>query len=293
MSFQKILCPVDFSAGSQRALAAAVKLAAEANAELVLGHAWQIPVSAFPMEYPLPIDLGERLGDDARRGLEATVREAHGLGASRVTSKLLTGVPWHAIVDALEDPAFDLVVMGTHGRTGLSRILLGSVAEKVVRHAPCSVLVVRPDAEAGPFRHALCPIDFSEDARRAAEAAVKLVSPGGAGITLLHVIEAPAPYAGELDNPELLRDLDRRSAEHLEQWAAGLRGMASVPVKVQSRVGWAGAETLAAVDADPTIDLVVMGSHGRTGLKRALVGSVAEKVVRHARCPVLVARRCS
>jgi nucleotide-binding universal stress UspA family protein len=293
MSFKKILCPVDFSAGSRQALAVAVRLASEADAELVLAHVWYVPAAMFPVEHPLPVQIVQQLNDDAQRALDLAVRDASALGAKRLTSTLLTGIPWSAIVDLPDDPEFDLVVIGTHGRTGLARILLGSVAEKVVRHAPCSVLVVRPDGEVRPFTHALCPIDFSGDARQALDLAAELVRPGGAGITLLHVIEAPVAYSGELPDPGIVRDLDRRSAEALEQWAAELRGKVSVPVAVQCRLGWAGAETLAAIDHDPTIDLVVMGSHGRTGIKRVLLGSVAEKVVRHARCPVLVGRRRS
>jgi nucleotide-binding universal stress UspA family protein len=291
MSFRKILCPIDFSAGSQRAMQAAVRLTEEAGAELVLLHAWHVSASVFPAEYPLPPPILQHMSDDARKGLDGAVRDATALGAKRVTSTLLRGVPWVAITETLEDPGFDLVVIGTHGRTGLSRILLGSVAEKVIRHAPCSVLVVRPDGEVKPFTHALVPVDFSDSARHAVDLAAELVRPGGAGITLLHVVEAPVSYSGELPDPEFLQALDRHSAEHLDQWAAQLRGRVSVPVAIRSRVGWAGAEILAALDRDPYVDLVVMGSHGRTGLARVLLGSVAEKIVRHARCPVLVARK--
>jgi nucleotide-binding universal stress UspA family protein len=290
MSFHKILCPIDFSAGSQHAMRVAVRLAEESSAELALVHVWYVPASVYPSEFPLPAQLLQRMSDDAQRGLDAAVAEAGALGARRVSGKLLTGVPWHRLADELAEPAFDLAVIGTHGRTGLARILLGSVAEKVVRHAPCSVLVARPDGDPRPFTHVLCPVDFSDASRRAMNLAAEVVRPGGAGITLLHVVEAPVAFGGELPDPEFLRAADKRAAEQLERWAAELRGKVSVPVTMRSRVGWAGAETLAALDHDPTIDLVVMGSHGRTGIARALLGSVAEKVVRHARCPVLVAR---
>jgi len=289
MGFQKILCPIDFSAGSQTAMSVAVRLAWESDAELVLVHAWHVPPPAIPVEYTFPPQTLELLRDDAQRGLDAAVRDAAALGAKRVSSLLLTAVPWRAIIDTLDDPTFDLVVIGTHGRTGVARILLGSVAEKVVRHAPCPVLTVHPDGESRPFLHVLCPVDFSDSSRLAVELAGGLVQPGGAGITLLHVVEAPVSYAGELRDPELVRDLDRRSAEHLEGWAAALRAKLAVPVRTVCRVGWAGAETIAAIEHDPTIDLVVVGSHGKTGLKRLVLGSVAEKIVRHARRPVLVA----
>lgn len=293
MPFQKVLCPIDFSEGSRRAMAVAARVAAASNGELVLAHAWYVPAASFPMEEPVPSSLVEQLAVDAEASLGAAVREAESLGAPRVTGQLLNGVPWSAITDMLDaDAAFDLVVVGTHGRTGLARILLGSVAEKIVRHAPCSVLAVRPDSEPrSSFSHALVPVDFSDDSRAALDVAAGVVQPGGAGITLLHVVEAPVAYAGELPEPSFLGDLDRRAAEHLERWAAEVRGKTSAPVKTWSRVGWPGSETLAALDHDPTIDLVVMGTHGRTGIKRVLMGSVSEKVVRHARCPVLVARK--
>ena len=272
-------------------MAVAARIAGEADAELVLLHAWQVPAGTFPMEQPIPAELLQRMNDEAQRGLDAAVREASTLDARRVTPVLRHGIPWTSIVDTLEDPAFDLVVIGTHGRTGLARILLGSVAEKVVRHAPCPVLAIRPDGEPKPFTHALCPTDFSEDSRQAIDFAAELVRPGGAGITLLRVIETPVSYSGELPDPALIRELDQRSAAQLEAWAARLRSAVSVPVTTRCRVGWPGAEILAAIDHDPSIDLVVMGSHGRTGIKRVLLGSVAEKVVRHARCPVCVARK--
>ena len=291
MPFHKILCPIDFSPGSQQAMRVAVRLANEADAELVLVHAWYVPPIAFASGDTFPADAIQQMHDDAEHGLEVAVREATSLGAKRVSSKLLTGLPWSTIVDALGDATFDLVVLGTHGRTGLSRILLGSVAEKVVRHAPCSVLAVRPDGAAKAFTNVLCPIDFSESSRYAAELAAELVRPGGAGITLLHVIDIPVAYSGEPPMPDFLRDLDKRSAERLDEWAARLRARVAVPVTTRSRIGQPGAETLAVLDEAPEIDLVVMGSHGRTGLSRVLLGSVAEKIVRHAKCPVLVARK--
>lgn len=123
---------------------AAIELAAPAGAPVTLLHVWQFPAYAFA-DVPLPGSLSQEIADQAARQLAAWKREAAGLGQVEVSSALLEGVPWDRIVDALRaDPAYDLTVMGTHGRTGIRRALLGSVAEKVVRHAPCPVLVVRP-----------------------------------------------------------------------------------------------------------------------------------------------------
>jgi nucleotide-binding universal stress UspA family protein len=292
MSFTKILCPIDFSAGSQQAMRVAVRLANERGSELVLLHAWHVPPMAFSGEYLLSADFIQEMNDAAQRSLDVALHDATALGAKRATAKLATGVPWNTITESAE-AGFDLIVIGTHGRTGLPRFLLGSVAERVVRHAPCSVLTVRPDGDPQPFRHVLCPVDFSASSRQAMELAAELVQPGGVGITLLHVLELPIAYSGEPSLPELCRDLDKRSADLLDAWATELRTKTSVPVTARSRIRGAGGETLAVLDDDRTFDLVVMGSHGRSGIARVLLGSAAEKVVRHARCPVLVARHRS
>ncbi|HEY5922233.1 MAG TPA: universal stress protein [Kofleriaceae bacterium] len=291
MNTNKILCAVDFSPCSQQALRVAARLAKRSDAELVIAHAWQLPAIGFEGDFVFPVMVRDQLVEDTKRGLEAAVHEVADLGVQRVSAQALNGVPWHEVVKLLEDPTYQLVVIGTHGRTGLSRVLIGSVAEKIVRHAPCSVLVVRPDGEPQTFKHVLCPVDFSASARQAFELAAELARAERAEVTLLHVLELPVPYSGEPFSAEFARDLDQRSARLLDKWAGEMASTSSVPIKTRTRIGWAGAETLAVLDADRSIDLVVLGSHGRTGIKRILLGSVAEKIMRHARCPVLISRR--
>jgi nucleotide-binding universal stress UspA family protein len=169
-------------------------------------------------------------------------------------------------------------------------VLLGSVAEAVVRHSPCSVLAVRPDSGVKPFRNVLVPTDFSDCARCALEQAVDVVQPDGV-VTLLHVVDVPTLYSG----PEPFGDYTRELAQRAEAaLTADVKRVAHKPttaIATRTRFGSAGAQVLAALHDDRSVDLVVMGSHGRTGLKRMMMGSVAEKVVRHAHCPVLVARK--
>jgi nucleotide-binding universal stress UspA family protein len=290
MAFTKIMCSVDFSPGSQQAMRTAVRLANEHDAELVLVHAWYLPPTAFAGTYVYAPDIVQTMSDDAQHALENAVGEARKLGARRVTSRMMNGLPWQQIVEAARrEPDLGLLVIGTHGRTGLSRVLLGSVAELVVRHAPCPVLTVRPGNEPTPYGHVLCPVDLSRPSREAMNVAVELVKPGSAGIALLHVLELPVSYAGELRIPDFHRELDARSAALMDRWTAELEAKVSVPVTQLTRIGHPGAQILALLEHDRTFDLVVMGSHGHTGVERMLLGSVAEKVVRHARCPVLVA----
>ncbi len=143
MSFKKILCPTDFSEGSREALRLAIQLSKEHASELVLVHAWEPPYLFGPELAAMP-DLIESLRRDAEEGLAKWKLEAEQLGERSVSVMLLMGSPWVMITEAAkQDRAIDLIVIGTHGRTGLGRFLIGSVAEKIVRRAPCSVLVAR------------------------------------------------------------------------------------------------------------------------------------------------------
>lgn len=290
---KKILAPTDFSQGSQEAMRVAIRLARDTGSQLVVAHGWYVPAIAYGSEpYTFSSDMIQAMADDARRSLDAAVEDAKRQGAEAVEGVLFTGMPpWSRLVETVEsDPAFELVVMGTHGRTGLKRVLLGSIAEKLVRHAPCSVLVVRGDGGETPFTDVLVPLDFSTSSQLAVDQAAKLVRPGGSGITLLHVIEAPVAQSGEAFDLSFMRELDKASTAALDDIATKLRQIVDVPVHTRIRIGYAGGQILSLLDDDPSFDLVVMGSHGRTGLKRVLLGSVAEKIVRHAPCPVMIAR---
>ncbi len=268
----------------------AVQLAKTNDAELVLVHSWYVPPLAYAGEaWMLSADIVDNMVQDSARGLAAALSTAVGLGA-RATSVLQNGAPSDRILTLLHgDPNFDLVVVGSHGRTGVSRVLLGSVAEQVVRHAPCSVLAARPRLTDGPFKTILCPVDFSETSRDAIDVAID-VGVEGTEIALMHSIELPTSYGQEPSLMDSVAEVDRTTTSALERWAETTRTKARGPVTAQTRRGRAGAQILELIDTG-TFDLVVMGSHGRTGIRRAVLGSVAEKVVRHAMCPVLVARK--
>ena len=142
MRFKKILVAVDFSAPARKALYIASAMGADTGAQLVLVHVWQPHVPALG-EPPLAAPVGD-IEHEVERALSDWEHEAKQTGARLVTTQALVGVPWEELIALLRaDPSFDLVVMGTHGRTGLKHVMLGSVAETVVRHAPCAVLVVR------------------------------------------------------------------------------------------------------------------------------------------------------
>ncbi len=142
----KILVPTDFGTGSSSALDEAIELAKAFGAEVFLLHAYEIPMVGFPDgTLVATADLTSRILEGAREGLDRVVRENAARGV-KLTPIIKQGEPWRAIDEAIAEHGIDLVVMSTHGRRGLPRALLGSVAEKVVRTASCPVLTVRGPA---------------------------------------------------------------------------------------------------------------------------------------------------
>jgi nucleotide-binding universal stress UspA family protein len=142
--FSKILAPIDFTPHSADAVHRAIDLADRYDAELILLYVYE------PADYPLPEgyvvytpEQLERMTTEIQKRLEATRQGAEAAGARHVSARLLQGSPAQSIIDLARDERFDLIVMGTHGRTGVGRWVLGSVAEKVVRGAPCPVLTVK------------------------------------------------------------------------------------------------------------------------------------------------------
>lgn len=143
--WKKILCPIDFSDASRVALETASDLASRQGASLTLFHAYPVPGYTFPDgSFVASSKMLEELAEQANRHLEEWRELATKAGAASVTAATAVGEPAHEIVSFAEAQGMDLVVVGTHGRTGLTHALMGSVAERVVRKAPCPVLTVRP-----------------------------------------------------------------------------------------------------------------------------------------------------
>ncbi|HEY1549026.1 MAG TPA: universal stress protein [Kofleriaceae bacterium] len=143
MRFKHVLCPVDFSASSRQALDAAVDLAISNDAPLTLLHVFRPPLSDGPAAQ-ISGEAIQAMVDGDDQLMAVWTANATKAGVKHVHSTIVTGVPWDEVVQLVDrDRSIDLVVMGTHGRTGLAHALLGSVAERVVRHARCTVLIVR------------------------------------------------------------------------------------------------------------------------------------------------------
>ena len=286
MRITSILHPTDFSECARRALTVAVYLAVSRRATLHVFHALLLHDDDPTVELP---EMAAYV-DQAQVHAEAWIDHAPA-GRLDLRTEVGRGIDAHeAMMDALERTAADLVVMGTHGRSGVRKLLMGSQTDKMLRHAPCHVLTTRADAKLpGPgqdFRRILVPVDFSIHSRRALQAARELAAESGGRITLTHVMSTVVPthYAASVDtsfelDPRLLSAAERT----LREWAAGddvdtvlAEGLASMEIDRIARE----------VDAD----LIVMGTRGLTGLEHVLVGSVTERVCRSASTPVLVVK---
>jgi len=196
---------------------------------------------------------------------------------------------FEAILERVSQVEPDLIVMGTHGRTALGRLLMGSTAEKVLRHAPGNVLTVkRAVAAPGPGEplRVLVPVDFSDGAARALDAARWLSHERPTRLHLLHVVEPlPAIYdIGGVGAVGLEGELRPRLEETLREWSGDL-----------DDARWSVAQGVAALEIARIAqithsDLVVMGTRGLSGLEHVLIGSVTERVCRTCEVPVLVVR---
>lgn len=203
---------------------------------------------------------------------------------------LLAGDPAEEIINRAEAVGADLIVMGTQGRRGLDRLLTGSVAEAVLRHAPVPVLAVRSPAAAhaaGAVGVVLHPTDFSDRSQASLQVARSMAVELGARLVLLHVEPTDLPYGGTFYVPADV-SAERALLESLRHDADGPD--LKHPVEARLVRGEPTAEILK-VAKEIGADLIVMGTHGRTGLLRLALGSVAEHVLRGAPCPVLALKQ--
>ncbi len=290
-----ILFPTDFSEHAAAAWPHATGLARSSGAVLhVLHVVGPPPVAASPDGSALvPGNLVDDLLARARTALDAQAKLARDLGVETRTHATL-GAASSEIVAYAREQGIGLIVMATTGRTGLAHVFLGSVAERVVRQAPCAVLTVRharpaepaaPTAAALPqLRRILVPLDGSPLAEAALPGILALAKRHGAELVLLRVAHAPA-----LPGPSLV-DAQVSVVQEAEAYLAEvLRRLAAEGVPASSAVRYGGTpeEILDDIRVRRP-DLVAMSTHGRTGLTHLLLGSVAEQVLRASPVPVLL-----
>jgi nucleotide-binding universal stress UspA family protein len=292
---QRILVPTDFSECADQAIVHAAFLARQYDAALTLLHV--IPVApAYPMAGVSAADT-ER-ADEVGDRLDEVV-ERHDLDGIAVETAIDRGESiGGTILEHATEQGADLIVVGTHGRRGMRRLLLGSEAEVVVRGAEIPVFAVRQQENPAPphrFERLLATTDLSAISEVAVRQAADLARRYGARLDLLHAVEQiptydlPGIYQSSLPpQDEAVSALEQHARDGLEALAADL-GLPEDRIRTILEHG-DPASTIVDHAADEGADLVVLASHGRSGLERFLLGSVAEKVIRTAPCPVFVTK---
>jgi nucleotide-binding universal stress UspA family protein len=301
-SVHRILVPVDFSEYSGFALQHAIALARWYKAEILGVHVADTALPepgtedvprAFPGLGPLLPGLRQELIDQTEAFLEPARQAGVRTGAG-----VLEGHPARALVDhALSLPA-DLIVMGTHGRRGFERYLLGSVTERIVRRAPCPVLTVPraarelPEEGRPPFRTILCPVDFSGHSMRALEFSMSLAEESDASLILVHALEWlpewDATEGASVIQPGLPDYLESKARDHLASLLEDdVRTFARPEILVVRGKAYREILRLA---AERDAEVIVMGLQGRGAIDLAVFGSTTNSVVREAACPVLTLR---
>lgn len=297
--FHKILVPLDGSPLAEEAMVTAMAVAKEIKAEVLLLRSIQpvytmMPVVAGEYEWIWP----EYAREDSRREIRDylnTVMARYECPECPISTIAQEGDPASVIVDTANEEGVDLIVMSTHGQTGVRRAVFGSVTERVLHSVSCPVLVTRSNE---PIRRVLITLDGSELAERAMAPALEIAHALGAGIILLRIneilpvspVEAATGWEWEVAEPKqrLMGELRQAAEAYLRE------------VVLRHNLNPADVQTIV-LDGSPVdriqefarlygIDLIAMSTHGHTGLRRWLYGSVTVKVMRASECSMLIIR---
>lgn len=279
---KKMLVAIDGSESSMHALKESFKLARNEKS-------WITVVSVVP-EYKGDLDLvgiGNVMAS-MRKPCEDALHKAEELAKAEgalIKTVCEEGEAYERIIDLAEAENCELIVMGRRGLSRLERVLMGSVTARVIGHSPIDVLVVPLNTEIG-WQRILLATDGSRYSKAAAERAIDFAGEYGGELKIVSVVDVPAEFYGEA--PDAVEDLINKAKGYVEDVkrqaeAAGIRTETFV------REGKA-YKAILDLAKEQSANVIIMGSHGRTGLKRLLMGSVTEKVIGYASCPVLVVK---
>jgi nucleotide-binding universal stress UspA family protein len=279
----KILVALDGSVLSDEILTQVGRLLVRRDAEVRLVTV--VPPSGHLLGKPMPPERGAL--EQAGHHLVQLARSLNERGA-RAGSLVLMGDPTVSILEQVREWQPDLIAMATHGRSGLSRLIQGSVAETLLRYTKCPLLVANPKGLAMPgpirFRRILVPLDGSDRSLAVLATTTELARLHGSEVILLCATSLPA---GSIEDPTVeAADVRREALAFLDRSREALPGVA---VRILTEMGDPAATILAVAERED-VDLVAMATHGRTGLSRFAYGSVTDHVLRECGRPLLVQR---
>ena len=300
----RVLVPVDGSHFAEHALPYALGVARRTGAaiHLALVH---VPTELVSPTYPLADAMEDRnaeLREHDSTYMEGLVERLEPAGVE-IRPSLLSGRVGLTLTEFVEDEEIDLVVMTTHGRGGLQRAWLGSTADSLIRHCMIPILLVRPSDETREIDadsdreigRVLAALDGSETSETALRDAFELGITDDASLVLVHALQPPVAAASPYLPHTIQLTQDEMSAreEHMEGYLERLAEqdwLGDRPTEVRVRVDYHPAPAILEVAEEEDVDLIALGTHGRGGLRRLILGSVADKVIRGTHRPVLVHR---
>jgi nucleotide-binding universal stress UspA family protein len=305
MSFfpTKILLATDGSEEAELAAQSAVQLANETGSELHVVLVGPSTVTSVGLAGSPGVGLVGSQQDvdrEAKSSLEAQVEKAKAGGGMVAQSHYKVGRPDREIIAVAEEIGAGLIVMASRGIGGIRRALMGRVSSSVVRHAHCPVLVVRGEKDGEPAfssKRILLATDGSGEAALATQAAVDLANKTNSEIHVVHVTmpllyEPSSGYEGDYVADYMVeeyKEIERSGKELLDEQAKKIEAAGGSVAQTHLRTGEPDQEIVDLAE-ETGIGLILMGSRGLGGIRRVLMGSVSDSVVRHAHCPVLVVR---
>jgi len=299
-SIRRILVPIDGSEPATHAIDLSLRLAKHTGAEIVFCHCVDVAGAVAASSNPYMVTDVQSLVDALREESKSLLASASALASangSANTTLELAGPPVSAILEFLRDRNIDAVVIGTHGRRGVSRLFLGSTAEGVIRNANVPVFVVPPTARpavdgAAAFTRIVVALDDSEPAERALECALDVAEPGKTSVVLAHAVDVSRIYeTAAFHNYDRGTALARASEAGRALLARAATRAKDRDIAAETVVVEGGpSESMLELARTRDADLIAIGTNGRRGLDKMLLGSVAEGVLRTAPVPVLVVR---
>jgi nucleotide-binding universal stress UspA family protein len=282
--FKKILCPVDFSESSRHAMRYAKTFAKIFDSELAFMHVSPNVTEAYTALMPDFPNYGLKKEDLIEQFNEFTDD-----WSGKLTKVIRAGTPYIEILEYAKEDDFDLIILGAKGHSKFERLFLGVTGEKVARKSQCPVLTVHDQPVKIEIKKILLPIDFSQLSYAVLPMVASLAKKFKAEINLLHVVEIGHHMAPEEKEKEY-EYLEKIKERLAEQWELPDE-IREIETKkfIRHFAGSAGYGILEFAQ-DWDIDLITMATHGRSGLSKVLLGSVTEKVIKIAQCPVLSVR---
>ncbi|KHE92114.1 MAG: universal stress protein [Candidatus Scalindua rubra] len=239
-----------------------------------------------------PEGIKQKLEEDAIDKIKALIPEDV-MDKGDIIPMVRFGKPFLETIQVAKENSVDLLVIGTHGRAGVDRVMLGSVAEKIVRKADCPVMVIKSIKYTG-FKRIIVPIDFSDCSRKALEYAVSIARSHNNRLTILHVYEKSfvEPYVNAANSEEkadeIMKEIERVNESKYDEF---LKTVDLNGVEYEKLLKKGIAETdIVEIAMEQQANLIVMGTHGRSGIKHMLIGSTAEQVVRTVHCDIIIVK---